>query len=256
MIVRIVIRFYAELNDFLQPRRRGRSFEHSFEGRVSVKDLIESLGVPHTEVELMLANGEPVDFAYLVQDGDRFSVYPVFRMLDISSLLRVRPDPPAPRFVLDAHLGKLATYLRMLGFDTLYRNDYDDEELAEISDAEGRILLTRDLGLLKRSLVTHGYFMRETNPQLQVVEVMHRFRLFEAIEPLQRCMRCNGLLVPTTKEAILERLPPRTGQYYDDFYLCEQCGQVYWRGAHYERILDFIAGIRAQRGPTPQSEQP
>src|SRR5262249_31383318 len=154
---RACFRFYAELNDFLPPGRRGVTFTYSFEGSPSIKDLIEALGVPHTEVDLILVNGESVDFAYRVREGDRISVYPVFESLDITPLLRVRPRPlRETRFVLDTHLGRLAAYLRLLGFDTLYRNDAGDDELARISSGEGRILLTRDRGLLKRSQVTHG----------------------------------------------------------------------------------------------------
>jgi hypothetical protein len=156
-------RFYAELNDFLPPARRMTAFEHPFLDAAPVKDMIESFGVPHTEIDLILANGASVDFAYLVQDGDHISVYPVFEALDITPVLRLRPQPlRESRFVLDAHLGRLAGYLRMAGFDTLYRNDFTDPELAYISHDEHRILLTRDIGLLKRSMVTHGYFVRET----------------------------------------------------------------------------------------------
>ncbi|MEK7405630.1 MAG: Mut7-C RNAse domain-containing protein, partial [Acidobacteriota bacterium] len=143
-------RFYGELNDFLSPERRMTAFPHSFELPAPVKDMIEGLGVPHTEVDLILANGESVDFSYVVRDGDRISVYPVFESLDITPLLRLRERPlRQPRFVLDAHLGKLAAYLRMLGFDTLYRNDYQDPELVALAARDKRILLTRDVGLLK-----------------------------------------------------------------------------------------------------------
>ena len=183
-----------------------------------MKDVIESLGVPHTEVDLILVNGASVGFDYLVRDGDRVSVYPVFESLDITPLVRVRPQPlRETRFVLDIHLGKLAVFLRMLGFDSLYRNDYRDDELARISHAEGRILLTRDRGLLKRSLVTHGYLVRSDDPREQLAEVIHRFDLRDAIQPLERCLRCNGELEPVAKEEVADRLPPRTREHYDTF---------------------------------------
>jgi uncharacterized protein with PIN domain len=217
------------------------AFAHAFELPASVKDMIESLGVPHTEVDLILANGESVDFTYLVQEGDRISVYPVFESLDITPVLRVRPQPLRdPRFVLDTHLGRLAVYLRLLGFDSLYRNDFTDDELARICSEEHRILLTRDRGLLKRSQVTHGYCVRTTEPRQQLAEVVQRFDLSDAIAPFQRCLRCNGLLRPVPKEAILDRLPPLTAQYYDDFSQCEACGQVYWPGPHYRRMQELI----------------
>lgn len=240
-------RFYAELNDFLPSARRMVAFTHCFEGSPSVKDLIEALGVPHPEVDLILVNGESVGFAHQVRDGDRISVYPVFESLDITPLARVRSRPlRETRFVLDVHLGRLAAHLRLLGFDTLYRNDFPDSELAEISSSQGRILLTRDRGLLKRSQVTHGYCLRESDPRCQVVEVLRRFDLFRAIAPFQRCLRCNGLLQPVDKEAICDRLPPRTQRYQDEFYVCPACDRVYWKGSHYERLLRLVESVRQQ----------
>ena len=185
------LRFYGSLNDFLPRRRQGVTVEHTFAGRVAVKDMIESLGAPHPEIELILADGEAVAFSYLVQAGNRISVYPFFESLDLSPLLRVRPAPLAEaRFVLDTHLGRLTAYLRLLGFDVRYRNDYDDDELAQIASSEKRILLTRDRGLLKRSVVTHGYCLRNANPRRQLVEVARRFDLAKTARPFQRCVHC------------------------------------------------------------------
>ena len=247
---RAYFRFYAELNDFLPLARRQVGFVHSFEGRVSIKDTIESFGVPHTEVDLILVNGESVDFSYLVQEGDRVSVYPIFESIDITPLVRVRPRPlREPRFVLDTHLGRLMAYLRMLGFDTLYQNDYADKELAQISKREGRILLTRDRGLLKRSIVTHGYCVRETDPRRQLVEVLRHLNLFGAIAPFRRCIRCNALLQPVSKQAVIDRLPPKTRQYYDEFRICQGCDQIYWKGSHYQRMQQFVERILHQSGP-------
>lgn len=240
-------RFYAELNDFLPLEKRQRTFGHTFELSASVKDMIESLGVPHTEVDLILVNDQSVDFSYLVQAGDRISVYPVFESIDIAPLVRVRPEPlRESRFILDVHLGRLATYLRMLGFDTLYRNDYADAELARISSSEGRILLTRDRGLLKRSEVTHGYCLRTTNPRQQLLEVLRRFDLFDSVKPMRRCLRCNSVLQPVDKAAIGDRLPPKTRQYYDEFHYCQVCDRVYWKGSHYRRMQQFIEDLLQQ----------
>jgi uncharacterized protein with PIN domain len=243
-MAQIAIRFYAELNDFLPLRRRQVTFIHAFSGRAAIKDVIEALGVPHTEVDLILANGDPVDFSYPVQDGDRISVYPVFEAFDITPLLRLRPQPLREvRFVLDTHLGKLATYLRMLGFDTRYQNDYDDETLVRIATGEHRILLTRDRGLLKRGAVTHGYYVRETAHERQLAEVLRRFDLLRAIAPLQRCLRCNELLAPVSKDAIVGRLPPRVRLGYDDFRICPACSRIYWEGTHYQRMMGFIGRL-------------
>src|SRR5262249_23065702 len=223
------------------------AFDQVVKDRASIKDVIESLGVPHTEVDLILVNGESVDFSYHVQDGDRISVYPMFEALDITPLVRVRPHAlREPRFVLDTHLGKLAGYLRLLGFDTLYRNDYEDHRLVQIAHRERRAVLTRDRGLLKHRQVTHGYYVRETDPERQVVEVLRRFDLARAIAPFRRCMRCNGVLEPGAKNEVLDRLLPKTRQYYDEFSQCPGCGNLYWKGSHYERMLRFVDAVRNQ----------
>jgi uncharacterized protein with PIN domain len=239
-----LFRFYAELNDFLAPGRRQISFTHFFRDRVSVKHLIESLGVPHSEIDLILVNGRPESFGYIVQDKDSISVYPVFESLDISPVGRLRPQPlRETRFVLDIHLGQLARYLRLIGFDTLYENDYQDDELAQISSQQRRILLTKDRGLLKRKLVTHGYCVRESNPEQQLLEVVRRFDLGESIEPFQRCLRCNGLLQEIVKKEISQQLLADTRQYYDEFHMCQSCNQVYWKGSHYQRMRSFLKRV-------------
>lgn len=248
-------RFYAELSDFLPTAKRQIAFTHSFEGRVSIKHMIEALGVPHPEVDLVLVNGRSVDFSYLVQDGDQISVYPVFESIDITPLVRLRPQPlREPRFVLDTHLGRLAAYLRMLGFDTLYRNDYVDEELAQVTSQEGRILLTRDRGLLKRGVVTHGYCVRQTNPRRQLLEVMRRFDLFQAIEPFCRCMRCNGLLQSVSREAVVDRLQPKTQEYYSEFRICDGCERIYWKGSHHRRMQRLIGHVLEQEGKADDAQ--
>lgn len=245
----VTIRFYAQLNDFLPHHRKQNRFTHAFEQPASIKNVIELLGVPHTEVHLILVNGEAVDFSYLMRDGDRISVYPAFRSIDISDIspLDVLQRQPSAqdeiRFVLDVHLGRLAAYLRLLGFDTLYPDDYRDEELARLSSDEQRILLTRDTGLLKRSIVTHGYYVRETNPQRQLVEIVRQFNLVETIMPFRRCLSCNGSLESVDKAAISDQLQEDTRKYYDEFWRCQQCAKVYWKGSHFQRmqkLIDFI----------------
>jgi hypothetical protein len=243
-VQRAYFRFYAELNDFLAPERRMSAFAYPFHVSSSVRDMIESLGVPHTEVDLVLVNGESVGFDYLVRDGDQVSVYPVFESLDITPLLRVRASPlRQPRFVLDVHLGRLAAYLRMLGFDSLYRNDYADAELARISSEEERILLTRDRGLLKRAVITRGHYVRATNPREQLAEVVRWFDLACALAPFTRCLACNGLLAAVAKEAVLERLPARVRQRHDEFLECPSCRRVYWKGTHYDRMANLIRQV-------------
>jgi uncharacterized protein len=217
-----------------------RAFAHALLLPASVKDVIEALGVPHTEVDLILANGVPVGFSYLVQHGDYISVYPCFTSLNVSSLPQLHPPVQDVRFALDTHLGRLATYQRMLGFDALYETSSDDQELSRISAHEKRILLTRDRGLLKRGEVTYGYFVRATEPPRQLLEVLRRFNLFRSVAPFQRCLRCNVLLQPISKESVLNRLPPRTAECYHEFQICPGCDRPYWPGSHYEHMLRFI----------------
>lgn len=240
----ITIRFYEELNDFLPQDRRKTDFIHCLKQERSVKDLIESIGVPHTEIDLIIVNGKSVDFNYLVQDGDHISVYPVFESLDISPLNHCQPKPlRKTRFILDTHLGKLAAYLRMLGFDTIYRNDYDDPQLARIAVDEHRILLTCDRQLLMRNQITHGYFVRSRQPQQQLLEVLLRFDLSNNLQPFTRCMHCNGKIGPVNKQTIEDRLPPRTKKYYNEFFQCEICNKIYWKGSHYQKMKNMIDSL-------------
>jgi uncharacterized protein len=239
---RISLRFYAELNDFLSPALRGADINHEFGRRASIKDMIEAFGVPHTEVEVILVNGRSVDFSYIMQNGDRISVYPVFESVDITPLLRLRPAPlRKPKFILDSNLGRLARYLRLLGLDCLYRNDYSDAEVARISSEQQRTVLTRDRTLLQHRIITHGRFVRAQQPREQVREILARFDLYRQVAPFTRCTRCNGELVDVAKQAISERLEPKTRKYYDDFRICSGCGQVFWKGSHHERMQRLVA---------------
>ena len=214
-------RFYAELNDFLAAERRGVVNEFAFFAGTAVKDAIESFGVPHTEVDLVLANGEPVDFAYRLNPGDRISVYPVFEAFDITGVSRVRPAPlRVTRFLADVHLGRLAAYLRLAGFDTRYDNTAGDGELVAVAVAERRILLTRDRELLKRAAVTHGYYVRATAPRQQLAEVVERFDLAGSLRPFERCLECNTPLDPATPEQAAARVPVGVAERHREFRLC------------------------------------
>jgi len=212
-------RFYEELNDFLPAPRRKRSFEYCFQGDPAIKDAIEALGVPHTEVDLVLVNGDSVDFSYRLQRGDRVAVYPVFEALDIAPVTRLRPQPlRRTRFVLDVHLGKLARLLRLLGFEAGYQRDWDDREIIRRAREAQAIILTRDRGILKNRSVTHGYCVRSSDPWRQIGEVLKRFDLRGSIRPFTRCSACNGIVEPVAKAEILERLAPKTRRHYDEFH--------------------------------------
>ena len=234
-------RFYEELNDFLPRERRRIAFDYSVAGTRSVKDAIESIGVPHTEVDLILVDGESVGFERVLRGGERVAVYPVFELLDIAPLQHLRPRPLRdPRFVLDTHLGKLARHLRMAGFDCLYRNDYRDSELINAALAERRIILTRDRGLLKQRLVTHGYFVRATESEAQLREVVRALQLQSDLRPFTRCRECNGLLREVPRAEVEAQLPPKVRAAYARFQLCPGCGRIYWEGSHYERLQRLL----------------
>jgi len=203
--------------------------------------------VPHSEVDLILANGESVGFQYRLQDGDRIAVYPVFEALDISPIIRLREKPlRQSRFVLDVHLGKLARLLRMLGFDVCYRNDYTDRQIITIAIDDGRIILTRDRRLLFAKAVTRGYWVRSTEPESQCRELLERFDLYSQIKPFSRCMLCNGAIEPVDKSRIIDRLEPGTKRHFDTFYCCGQCGKVYWKGSHFDRMVQTLARLRRE----------
>ncbi len=251
-------RFYEELNDFLEPNKRWVSFDYVFHRRASVKDTIEAIGVPHTEIDLILANSRSVNFSYIVEDGDWISVYPVFESLDISPLVKLRPQPLRRiRFVVDGHLGRLARYLRMLGFDTRYERCMGDAELARVSAREHRILLTRDRGLLKRKIVTHACFIRERDPWKQLQALVIRLDLFRLATPFKRCIKCNGLLTRVDKKAIEAQLDPNIRRYFERFNQCSSCARIYWEGSHYQRMQTLVHKLLAHCGdPAPLNKVP
>jgi uncharacterized protein with PIN domain len=241
-------RFYEELNDHLPPARRKCAFAHAFDGAPAIKDVIEALGVPHTEIDLILVDGRSVRFSHRLRDGERVAVYPMFERFDIRPLHRLRPRPlRRTRFVADAHLGKLARFLRLLGFDTLYSAAVEDTELIAISIRDRRIVLTRDLGLLKRKALTRGYRLRSTDPRRQVGEVIREFSLQKDLHPFTRCMSCNALLKPVAPATVADRVPPRVFRRFRRFALCSGCGRIYWRGTHFRRLARFIRGQRFAR---------
>lgn len=237
----IAIRFYEELNDFLPKEKKKVRFNYEFFGRESVKDLIEAIGVPHTEVDMILVNGQSVEFSYLVQDKNDISVYPVFESFDIKDVQHLRPKPLRnPKFILDVHLGKLARYIRMLGFDTFYSNELDDESIVKQSLKEKRTILTRDVGLLKRKNITHGYYIRNTNTEKQIEEVVNRFQLEKMIKEFTRCIDCNGILAPIPKEKVIDKLPLKVKKYYTEFFICTDCTKIYWHGTHVEGMTKVV----------------
>lgn len=237
-------RFYEELNDFLPPERRKIAFDFAFNGTPSVKDCIEAIGVPHPEVDLILVDDVSTGFDRLLKGGERVAVYPMFERLDITPLSHLRPRPlREPRFVLDVHLGKLARYLRLLGFDTSYDRAHADPRLAAIATKERRILLTRDKGLLKRKAVTRGYWLRNTEPRLQIAEVVEALDLYSAVRVFSRCMVCNHTLETVDEALVRDELPAGLRGRLGWISRCQGCGRLYWPGSHYDRLVDLITHL-------------
>lgn len=242
----VYLRFYEELNDFLPPEKRKVLFEHTVKTRSSVKDVIEAVGVPHTEIDLILVNGKSVYFNYIVQEHDTISVYPVFESFDISEVTHLREKPLRNiKFICDVHLGRLARYLRMLGFDCLYSSNYSKDEIVGISLDHRRTILTRDRNLLKRNEITQSYWIRNENPTKQVKEVLERFHLEKDIKGFTRCMECSGLLEKVEKDEIIDLLPPKVKEYHNEFYRCTVCRRIYWQGTHYENMKKMIEKIQS-----------
>ncbi len=243
-MVTATFRFYEELNDFQAPQRRRREFAAPCARAATTKHMIEALGVPHTEVELVLVNGESAGFGRLIRDGDRVAVYPKFESLDITPLLRVRAQPlRVSRFVADAHLGGLARLLRMTGFDTLYDNHYDDGEIAAIAAAEGRIVLTRDRDLLKRRGISHGCYMRATKPEAQLHEIFDRLDLARSARPFTLCLHCNAPLRAIGKASAAPHLPPAVRERHERFTICLRCRRVFWEGSHWRHMSEIVARL-------------
>jgi uncharacterized protein with PIN domain len=244
MGVPVTLRCYAELNDHLPPERRQRAFEVRVEPPLTLGDLIEGLGLPSEEVDMALVDGVSRGLDHPLAGGERVALYPVFESFDVAALARLRGEPlRAVRFVADAHLGRLARYLRLLGFDTRFENDPGDRALARLSAEEGRILLSRDRGLLARAIVTHGLWVPPVRPREQLAWVVERLDLRRLIRPFTRCTVCNGKLEPVAGPEVRGQVPERVAEAFDRFWRCRGCGRIYWEGSHYQRLRALVEQV-------------
>lgn len=234
-------RFYEELNDFLPIEKRKRDFQAFFRPNSTVKDVIVSMGVPHDEVDLILVNGKSVDFECPLEGKEHISVYPVFESFDIRPCKNLGSKPLRHlKFVTDAHLGRLSRYLRLLGFDTVYYNDFNPWGLIEVSIRQGRVLLTRSRRVLKHKVITRGVLVREDDPRMQLKAIFQRLDLHAEARPFSRCLCCNGLVRPLSKQEVAHRLPSRVRARYQVFLSCSSCNRVYWQGTHFKRMSRFV----------------
>jgi len=240
-------RFYEELNDFLPKHRRKTDFEATFKGKRSIKDMIEALGVPHTEIDLILVNGNSVDFNYILQDEDRVSVYPVFESLNITNVTRLRKIPlRRTKFIADINIGDIVKYMRVLGLDLYYDPLLSTREIIEISKRENRVILTKSRKLLKFKDVSHGIFIRPGTTTEQIRRIIDCLDIKDNIKPFSRCLRCNTLLNIVLKEKIIDRIPPKTKEFYNEYVQCRSCNKIYWKGTHFINMEKVVGQILDQ----------
>ncbi|WP_266205998.1 Mut7-C RNAse domain-containing protein [Pontibacter kalidii] len=238
-------RFHGALNDFLNKHRKGKTIRFTFQGTPAIKDAMEAMGVPHPEVDVVLANNKLVAFSYLLRPGDAVEVYPVETGKEWPAGYTFEErNPPPHRFILDVHLGTLAKSMRLLGLDTFYQTDLSDNVIARIAAQQQRVVLTRDVGLLKQKSIAWGYWLRSQHTEEQLEEVIRRFRLQDSFSPFERCLACNVPVQEVAKEEVLDELPPKTRLYFHDFFRCPSCSRVYWKGSHYERMQQFVERIK------------
>src|SRR5215203_6481431 len=225
-------KFHSTLVDFIRPRNKHSAIQYSFTNRPSIKDAIEAIGIPHVEVKEIVVNGKTAGLNHPLNADDIVEVYPYTQISFLS-----------PKFILDVHLGKLARLLRLLGFDTLYQNDYTDKTIAAIANGDERAVLTRDIGLLKHKSIRLGYWLRSQQTPEQLREVLYRFDLKNKITPFKRCMACNGIIENVEKESVIDQLQTNTAAWFNEFYQCRSCKKIYWKGSHYRRMTDLVGKI-------------
>lgn len=243
---RATFRFRDSLNDFLPDKRKNKKFNYYFRGKPNLKDAIQAMGVPHCEVNYVIADYISVPFQNFLNNGNDIEVYPngVFPHNSPVKLLPLYANPDISKgLILDVQLGKLAKFLRILGIDAIYKNDYGDQEIASTSASSGRLILTRDVDLLKLNMVEYGYWVRETDPEKQFTEVLSRFFTGFSFALFSRCLICNHTISAISKEEIVSRLKPKTCRYFDEFYYCSRCDKIFWKGSHYEHMQKFLSRI-------------
>jgi len=240
----IRLNFFGDLDFFLGSKFRSQPVKRTLSERTSIKDVIESCGVPHPEVDTILVNGQAVGFDHTLVNDAEVTVFPVANR-DTFTTYKHLQQIDIHRFVADGHLGTLTRNLRLFGVDVAYSSRADDRQLLDIMARENRALLTRDRRLLMHSIVQHGYCPRSQTGDRQTIEVLRRFNLIELIAPFTRCLRCNAQLQDAAKAEVIQDLEPLTKIHYDQFRRCHGCGQIYWAGSHFQNLEKRIERIQA-----------
>ena len=243
MTSRIITLFLdEELTTLLSRKNRGKKeIDYPLTRRASIKDIIEALHIPHTEISSISQNDTEISFSHIPEAGERLLFHSFYPGTDVTRPTLLRPDPlPTTSFIVDINVGKLAKLLRMSGIDTLYDPQLQEKDIARLAAADRRILLSRNRDLLRRKCILWGHLVRAEQPEKQLAEVMTLFGLHDAIQPFSRCLQCNALLQPVEKSAILHRLEPLTRIYYQKFHVCPGCEQIFWQGSHHKRMEELI----------------
>jgi uncharacterized protein len=224
--------FSSELETFLEREKRGHAFQYTCARAATLKNAIEALGVPHTEIGAVTVNGQPATLQRIVREGDTVEVKG-------SDPFYIEKGSD-PFFLADAHLGGLARFLRMLGFDTVHRNAFDDAEIRRLASEEPRIVLTRDRELLKCREIRRGCYVRALKPEAQLQEVAARYGLAPLARPFTLCLHCNLALESVSHDAVAHRVPEKVLLLQETFTHCRGCARVYWPGSHYQRMQERL----------------
>jgi uncharacterized protein len=244
MKIETIVRVYEELNAFLPSHQQKKDFTIQIDSNTQIQELLDILKLPISKVDLILLNGESAGLDYQLNAGDRISIYPVFETFNIDSINRLREIPLRRlRFACDVHLGKLAKYLRMLGLDVFYKNDIYYYQIINLSLEQERIILTKDNELVKDKRITRAYLVKQSNPRMQLFEIISYFDLIGIIKPLSRCLKCNLSVQPVEKNSIKKQVPAPILNLHQSFMKCYGCKRIYWMGSHYQAMMNWISRI-------------
>ena len=230
-LISLLSRKYGETHSIFYPITR----------RTSIKDIIESIGIPHTEIGKIYTDQEEIDFGFIPEASTTVNIVEITPPFDVTRPSLLRPIPlPKILFIADLNVSKLATLLRMLGINVEIAYDLSDKEIASIAHEQKRIVLSKDLGLLKHRKITHGRYVRSVYPEDQLQEIIHFFNLKPHLQPFSRCLKCNNPLMFVEKEEIVSRLQPKTRLYFNHFKICTKCDKIYWKGSHHDGMVKKI----------------
>ena len=240
----VYLTFHNDLQMLLKKSQAGKVVKYALKRRASLKDIIESQGVPHTEVAQILLGNKELGFAFIPVGGEDIDIFPFSEEISVFNSTLLRPQPMSSlKFMVDINVQKLARNLRIIGFDTSMVPDMRLIEIGKVATSEHRIVITRNRELLKCNTVVHGHLVRSEDHVIQLQEVVKLYKIKLHIKPFSRCIACNGDLMSVTKQDIIHRLEPLTRKYFNTFKRCSDCEKIYWQGSHYNQMLKMITEI-------------